>query len=240
MNGLQLFQDQTMTFKVRTLVKDNEPWFVAADVCKALDLGPEQVRRLDEDEYTLVSTQGIPGAKNPEMNIVSEPGLYALVLGSRKKEAKAFKRWVTHEVIPSIRRYGVYAARIPKTYTESLRALLTATEQIEAQARMIEEQAPKVAAADKIASADNAMTIKDFAKSLGEGPVRIFGKLHRLGIIFRNSNMDWVPYQRFLDSGYFRTHVTAIPHGEKIVNHTTALVTGKGEVWLAAKLTEAS
>jgi prophage antirepressor-like protein len=236
MNGLQIFQNEA--FKVRTTVKDNEPWFVAADVLRVLDVDRTSLERLDDDEKGVDSIH-TPGGRQ-SVTIVSEPGLYALVLGSRKKEAKAFKRWVTHEVIPSIRRYGVYAARIPKTYTESLRALLTATEQIEAQARMIEEQAPKVAAADKIASADNAMTIKDFAKSLGEGPVRIFGKLHRLGIIFRNSNMDWVPYQQFLDSGYFRTHVTAIPHGEKIVNHTTALVTGKGEVWLAAKLTEAS
>lgn len=236
--NLQVFQKDNL--KVRTVIKDGEPWFVAADVCKALEIvnGREATSRLDDDEKGVVSTDTLGGAQS--VTVVSEPGLYALVLGSRKPEAKAFKRWVTHEVIPSIRRYGVYAASIPKTFPESLRALAAATEQIEAQSKVIEEQAPLVAVAEMIASADNCLTIGDFAKSLGEGPRGIFGKLNRLGVLYRNSEMDWVPYQRFLDQGYFRTRITTVPHGEKIVNHTTALVTGKGEVWLAQKLREAS
>jgi len=235
-SGLQVFQKDGL--KVRTLIRDGEPWFVAADVLKVLDLDRKALERLDYDEKG-VSSIHTPGG-DQHVIIVSEPGLYALVLGSRKPEARTFKRWVTHEVIPSIRRFGVYAAKIPKTFSESLRALATATEQIEAQARVIEEQAPKVLAADRIASADNGMTIKDFAKNLGEGPIKIFPKLQRMGILFRNSNMDWVPKQEYLDREYFRTHVTTIPHGDRIVNHTTTLITGKGEVWLAAKLSEAS
>lgn len=95
--------------EVRTLNIENEPWFVAADVCKALDIinSRDAVARLDDDERnTVVLTDGIPG--NPNKTVVNEPGLYTLVLGSRKPEAKAFKRWITHDVIPSIRKNGEY------------------------------------------------------------------------------------------------------------------------------------
>jgi prophage antirepressor-like protein len=89
-----------------------EPWFVAADVCAALEL-PNTTRalaRLDEDEQALISIQGISRG-NDQANVVNEPGLYSLVLGSRKPEAKRFKRWVTHEVLPAIRKTGAYTVR---------------------------------------------------------------------------------------------------------------------------------
>lgn len=97
---------------VRVVIRDDEPWFVAADVCRALDVGnPSQaLTRLDEDEKmtTLISNEGAASGKS-SMAFVNEPGLYTLVLGSRKPEAKAFKRWITHDVIPSIRKTGTYA-----------------------------------------------------------------------------------------------------------------------------------
>jgi anti-repressor protein len=241
MNGLQVFQKDAL--KVRTIIKDGESWFVAADVCKELDIRSDTVPViLDEDEYMKVDPNSIGVKVNAPngMTLLSEAGLYTLIIKSRKPAAHLFKRWVTHEVIPSIRKYGVYASMLPRTMSESLRLCASLVDQVEAQAKVIEYQAPMVAVAEKIASADNCLTIKDFAKSLGEGPVKIFGKLERLGVIYRNSEMDWVPYQRFLDAGYFRTKITTIPHGTKTVNHTTALVTGKGEVWLAQKLGEAS
>lgn len=94
--------------EVRTLNIENEPWFVAADVCKALEIGnpTDAMRRLDADERTLVSIEG--ASNGLSVNAVNEPGLYTLVLGSRKPEAKAFKRWITHDVIPSIRKNGEY------------------------------------------------------------------------------------------------------------------------------------
>ncbi len=88
-----------------------EPWFVAADVCAVLEL-PNTTRalaRLDPDEQALISIQGISRG-NDQVNVVNEPGLYSLVLGSRKREAKRFKRWVTHEVLPAIRKTGSYTA----------------------------------------------------------------------------------------------------------------------------------
>lgn len=85
---------------------EGEPWFVAADVCRALGIGNSRdaTARLDDDEKGVVSTDTLGGKQ--ELTIVNEPGLYALVLSSRKPEAKAFKRWITHEVIPSIRKTG--------------------------------------------------------------------------------------------------------------------------------------
>lgn len=95
--------------EVRTMMREGEPWFVAADVCRALEIGnpSDAMRRLDEDEKALVSIEGMSRG-NDITNIINEAGLYALVLGSRKPEAKAFKRWITHEVIPTIRKHGAY------------------------------------------------------------------------------------------------------------------------------------
>ena len=95
--------------QVRTIMLESEPWFVSADVCRALQIKnpSDAVERLDPDEKnTLVLNEGIPG--NPNVTVVNEPGLYTLVLGSRKAEARRFKRWITHEVIPSIRKHGAY------------------------------------------------------------------------------------------------------------------------------------
>lgn len=115
MNELQVFENPDFG-QVRTVTKDGEPWFVAADVCRALGL--EQVtntiRRLDDDEKALISIKGISKG-NDQVSIVNEPGLYSLVLGSRKPEAKNFKRWITHEVIPSIRKTGSYSIQEPET-----------------------------------------------------------------------------------------------------------------------------
>lgn len=108
-NSLQLFENTD--WKTRVIMMDGEPWFVAKDVCECLDLGnPSQaVARLEDDERCLISNESL--RVNGDTVVVSEPGLYSLVLGSRKPEAKQFKRWVTHEVIPSIRKTGGYGIR---------------------------------------------------------------------------------------------------------------------------------
>ena len=113
MNELQIFENPEFG-RIRAVEKDGEPWFVASDVCKALELGETHVamRRLDDDEKDryLIPTPG----GNQESSIVNEPGLYSLVLGSRKPEAKAFKRWIPHEVTPSTRKPGGYTAPASK------------------------------------------------------------------------------------------------------------------------------
>lgn len=97
--------------EVRTVTIDDEPWFVAADVCRALEIGNSRMatERLDDDEKG-VSLIDTPGGQQ-ELTVINEPGLYSLVLGSRKPEAKAFKRWITHEVIPALRKTGSYSLK---------------------------------------------------------------------------------------------------------------------------------
>lgn len=121
MNEMQVFSNDQFG-QVRTVQRDGQPWFVAADVCRALELGNPtmSLSRLDDDEkMTINSTEGHSGQRGGAqmMNIVNEPGLYTLVLGSRKPEAKSFKRWITHEVIPAIRKTGAYA--IPGTQADA-------------------------------------------------------------------------------------------------------------------------
>lgn len=105
---LQVFNSSDFG-EVRTTVRDGEPWFVAVDVCKALSITNHRdaLGRLDEDEKGVALTDTLGGKQN--LTIVNEPGLYTLVLGSRKPAAKAFKRWITHEVLPALRKTGRYS-----------------------------------------------------------------------------------------------------------------------------------
>lgn len=176
MNQLKVFDNPTFG-SVRTLNIDGEPWFVASDVCKALDINNVSmaISRLDDDERNTVSlTEGIPG--NPNKTIVNEPGLYALVLSSRKPEAKAFKRWITHEVIPSIRKHGGYVAGQEHMSDEELmaKALLMAQKTIaDRDARISALQVevavaqPKAAYFDELVDRNLLTGIRETAKELG-------------------------------------------------------------------------
>lgn len=107
MNELKIFENPKFG-EIRALEIENEIWFVAADVCRALEIGNPTMalERLDSDEHTLISIEG--ASNGLPVNAVNEPGLYGLILGSRKKEAVEFKRWIKHEVLPSIRKHGAY------------------------------------------------------------------------------------------------------------------------------------
>ena len=110
MNEIRAFSSDQFG-EVRTVTIDDEPWFVAADVCRALEIGNSRMatERLDDDEKGRSSIPTLGGQQ--EMTVINEPGLYALVLGSRKPEARAFKRWITHEVIPALRKTGTYSLK---------------------------------------------------------------------------------------------------------------------------------
>jgi len=126
-NGLQVFENNRFG-KVRVVMRGGEPWFVAKDVCDCLKIGNsrEAISRLDEDEKGVVLNDTPGGTQNH--SIISEPGLYSLVLGSRKPEAKEFKRWVTHDVLPAIRQNGGYMLMRPNETEEEFfaRAVLLA------------------------------------------------------------------------------------------------------------------
>ena len=164
------------SFTVRAMLRDGEPWFVAADVCAALELGnvSAALSRLDDDERTLISIEGIhAGPGNPAVNLINESGLYSLVLGSRKPEAKRFKKWVTSEVLPAIRKTGGYARNTPVALPDfsdpvaAARAWADATESKREAEAALALAAPKVEFVDRYVSAPtSSMGIREVVKLL--------------------------------------------------------------------------
>lgn len=117
-NAIQVFE-QSGLGSVRVVMQDGEPWFVAKDVCECLELTntSQTLSYLDDDEKGIITNDTPGGAQ--EMSIISEPGLYSLILRSRKPEAKAFKRWVTHDILPTIRKTGGYSMAVAKAEREA-------------------------------------------------------------------------------------------------------------------------
>lgn len=244
MNELQVFQNDQFG-QMRTVQKDGQPWFVAADVCRALELGQvtNTIRRLDEDEKALISIKGISRG-NDQVSIVNEPGLYTLVLGSRKPEARAFKRWITHEVIPSIRKSGGYiAGQESMTDAELLsKALLVAHRQIEARDAQIEAMTPKALFADAVSASKTSILIGDLAKLLKQngcdiGQKRLFAWMRENGYLIRQKGASYnTPTQRSMDMKLFEVKETTITHADgHITINRTAKVTGKGQQYFINK-----
>lgn len=211
MNELQIFESSQFG-TIRAIEKDGEPWFVAADVCKALELEDTRraTSRLDEDELTRIKI--VSGGQNREVIAVNEPGLYALVLGSRKPEAKAFKRWITHEVIPSIRRNGGYIAGQESMTPEELMAaaLIMANKTIENQkvrlsTLTVENQImkPKADYFDDLVDRNLLTNFRDTAKELHSGQKEFVSFLLDNKYIYRDKAGKLLPYQRHVDDGLF-------------------------------------
>ena len=219
--------------EVRTIMRDGEPWFVAADVCRALEVNNSRdaVARLDGDEKTAVvltdtSSNGV--IQKRAMTLVSESGLYSLVLGSRKPEARLFKRWITHEVIPSIRKHGVYAidqlldnpdlliASLQKLKAERERAN-HAEELAAAQGRLIEEMEPKATYYDLVLSSTNAVPITMIAKDYGLSAIRLNQILHDLGVQYKLDG-TWILYQDYANCGYTKTQTHAISEDKSVIH----------------------
>ena len=251
MEGLQVFEN-TQFGQVRTINKDGAPWFVAADVCRALDLGQvtNTIRRLDDDEKALISIKGISRG-NDQVSIVNEPGLYSLVLGSRKPEAKAFKRWITHEVIPSIRKNGGYIAGQETMTDDELlanalmvaqRKIAARDKQIEVQEKQIEAMHPKALFADAVSASKTSILIGDLAKLLKQngvdiGQKRLFQWLRENKYLISQKGASYnSPTQRSMEMKLFEVKETTITHADgHITINRTAKVTGKGQVYFINK-----
>lgn len=231
MSDLRIPENQLTSFSheifgsIRTLTKDGEPWFVAVDVCKSLDIGNSRqaLTRLDEDEKGVISTDTLGGEQ--QMSIVNEPGLYSLVLGSRKPEAKAFKRWITHEVIPQIRKTGAYLS--PVIDSDMLFKMAEAMAAKEKQIKELEQQkalmSPKADFYDAVVESPDAVDMAVAAKTLNMGIGRntMFKILRDEGILQYNN----IPYQEYVDRGYFRCIESkfSMPDGSTHVNIKTVV-----------------
>lgn len=229
---------------VRVIRKDGEPWFVAADVCAALDVGNVSmaVSRLDEDEKGISSVDTLGGTQ--EQAIINESGLYSLILTSRKPAAKRFKKWVTAEVLPSIRKTGSYTVGQPQPpvalpdFTNPAIAARAWAEQFEAKAQAQEQlaiTAPKAQALDRISQADGEMCITNAAKTIGVQPKKLFEWMERHDWIYRRpGSKRHTAYQARIKAGYLTHKVTTVERSdgsEKVVE--SVIVTPRGLAKLA-------
>ena len=228
--------------KVRVIIKNGEPWFVARDICDILKHTNSRVAvdRLDDDEKG-VSKVYTPGGLQ-EMTVVSESGLYALVLTSNLPEAKRFKKWVTSEVLPRIRKTGAYitGAIIPQTYPEALRALADEVEKREAVEAEKQKLLPKAESYDSLMSTDGLFSMSNTAKILnyqGAGPQNIFKVLAVEDIFFKRGDRYSV-YQEYIRRGYFQEKATTYRHGDRIEAYKQIFATPKGLDWLDRFLAE--
>ena len=210
-NNLMIFENPEFG-AVRSILIDGEPWFVAVDVCKALQIANSRdaLTRIDDDEKGVVLTDTLGGKQ--EVSIVNEPGLYTLVLSSRKPEAKAFKRWITHEVIPAIRKHGVYITdeklKLFAEHPELLDALMKSLYAAHAEnlRHRAERQTllPKADYYDAFMDADGCTNLRTTAKELNV-PERWFARfLQQTGFLYRSPAGNLMPYAIPRNRGLFR------------------------------------
>ena len=245
-NEIQRFEFKGESLRALTNMA-GEPWFVLKDCMSILDLGnpTETVKMFDDDEFSTTEVIDSIGRRQ-QAYIISEPGLYRLVMRSRKPEAKEFQRWVTHEVLPQIRKTGGY---IPTTDADDDMTILakavmigqrTMEEQkrrIAAQESHINELEPKARFADAVAASDGTCLIGELAKMLRQngldiGQNRLFEILRQDGYLGKTGSNRNVPTQKAMDLGLFRIKETAITHSDGHVTiNRTAKVTGKGQTY---------
>ena len=226
--------------QVRVVMIGGQPWFVAKDVCDVLEHSNSRkaLERLDDDEKGVTTVYTLGGTQ--QMSIVNEPGLYNLIMTSRKPQAKTFKRWVVHDVLPSIRQTGSYtlpqasSSKLPQNYLEALEALVAQVKETIRLEGVVDELTPKAEGYDVFLDGHNAKPIGEVAKVVGWGRNRMFAWLREKRILMASN----VPYQEYIEAGYFRVREVPKAHGDNVVNHVQTLVTSKGMHWLLAKLQE--
>lgn len=229
--------------KIRTLTIDGEPWFVAADVCKALELGNPSmtVERLDADEKGISSIDTLGGKQR--MAIINEPGLYSVILCSRKPEAKAFKRWITHEVIPAIRKYGGYMTKSlleqvlenPNLIYEFARRMLAEHQKNERLKQELDRAKPKADYYDAFIHPESCTNIRATAKEL-KVPEKMFTAfLIRKRYLYRAPSGGLMPYAKAADDGLFFVKDYIAVNGHQGVY---TLVTPKGKALFLSMLGE--
>ena len=235
MNELKVFDFEGN--HVRTVIMDSEAWFIARDVCRILGLDDTSnaVARLDDDDHIslgcddpiLNRVEGITKSnlKKP-VPIINEPGLYSLIIRSDKPEAKRFRRWVTHDVLPSIRKTGMYATdeliNNPDLFIEVLQKLKREREKnkvlnetVGVQQQRIAEMQPKSSYYDVILNTKDAISITKIAKDYGKSGIWLNAYLHEKGIQFKQGDI-WLLYAKYAEQGYTctKTHTHLGSEGE--------------------------
>lgn len=243
MNQLQIFQNPEFG-TVRTVEIDGEAWLVGKDVAQALGYNNTRdalARHVDsEDRNTVVNPDGKQG--NPNMTIINESGLYSLVLSSKLPTARKFRHWVTSEVLPSIRRHGLYAAdellNNPDLMIQAMEALKAERTKNQQLTEKVRQDAPKVLFAESVEASNHSILIFDLAKILRQNGVRIGGNrlfewMRENSYLIKRKGSDWnMPTQRSMEMGLFEIKESSHIHSDGHVSITkTPKVTGKGQTY---------
>lgn len=207
--------------ELRVVIQNNEPWFVAKDLCEVLEIanGRDAVSRLDQDEKT-VSEIPTPSRGTQQVNLVNESGLYSLIFRSNKPEAKVFKKWVTGEVLPAVRKHGVYASQetLNKMLTspdfaiqalEALKAERAEKERLafqnQKQSEALKLSAPKVEYCDAVLQSCSTYPTTLIAKELGMTAIELNKRLKEKRIQYKKDRV-WVLYSKYDDMSYTKTN----------------------------------
>lgn len=247
MNDIKIFENQEFG-KVRALEIDGKPYFLGKDVADALGYtNPQKAIRDHVDIEDKLSERFVLSGQNREATVISESGLYSLVLSSKLESAKRFKRWVTSEVLPSIRQTGGYQMGMPQGKELLALAVLEAQKTIEAQNKDIERMKPKEIFADAVAASSTAILIGELAKLLRQngidiGQNRLFDWMRKNGYLIRQKGSAYnTPTQRSADLGILTTKETVIVRSDGSTEvKKTVKVTGKGQQYFINKFLKAA
>ena len=239
MNEIMTFNNMEFG-KIRTIERDGEPWFIGKDIAIALGYSnPADAvfKHVDEEDKGVAKCDTLGGTQN--LTVINESGIYSLIMGSRLPNAKKFKRWVTSEVLPQIRKTGGY--NLPQTYSEALRALAEKAEQNEKLLADNQRMRPKEIFADAVAASKTSILIGELAKLITQngyeiGQTRMFKYLREHGYLIKDGSSRNMPMQRYVQQGLFEIKESNVqnPDGSVRITKTTK-VTGKGQQYFINK-----
>lgn len=242
MNEVQLFNFEN--HEVRSLLINSEPWFVGKDVAEALGYSKARnaiATHIDSEDKKDAPIQGTLGGVQ-EMTIINESGLYSLVLSSKLPSAKKFKRWVTSEVLPALRKTGQYQVKELSGSELMARALIEAQNVLAAKDKVIEEMKPKVVFADAVATSHTSILVGELAKILKQngidmGQKRLFAWLREKGYLIKRQGTDYnMPTQKAMDLGLFEIKEGSYVNGSGVnITTKTPKVAGKGQQYFINK-----
>lgn len=245
MNEVQLFNFEN--HEVRSLLLNNEPWFIGKDVADVLGYSNSRKAMADhvddEDKEVLtsrnVTLENIP---NRGITVVNESGLYSLILSSKLPSAKKFKRWVTSEVLPALRKTGQYQVKELSGQELMAKALIEAQSVLAAKDKQIEEMKPKALFADAVATSHTSILVGELAKILKQngidmGQKRLFAWLRENGYLIKRKGTDYnMPTQKAMDLGLFEIKEGSYVNGSGVnITTKTPKVTGKGQQYFINK-----
>lgn len=242
MNEVQLFNFEN--HEVRSILLSDEPWFVGKDVAEALGYSKARnaiATHIDSEDKKDAPIQGTLGGVQ-EMTVINESGLYSLVLSSKLPSAKKFKRWVTSEVLPALRKTGQYQVKELSGSELMAKALIEAQSVLAAKDKQIEEMKPKALFADAVATSHTSILVGELAKILKQngidmGQKRLFAWLREKGYLIKRQGTDYnMPTQKAMDLGLFEIKEGSYVNGSGVnITTKTPKITGKGQQYFINK-----